>query len=407
VNLHRWLRGVARRWSAVAVGGIVVAFLGQAAVADPNDALNLALSDTLSYDGNVFRVPDSAGPQSDRINATTVGLKFDKPYAQQRFQFDINRTRTLYNTLSYLDSTALNYRGAWLWAVTPHLTGTLSADRSQAQIPFAQIGGTQLNLRTTTDRNLNIDAWVSGGWHLLAGFGHTESTTQQTVLSQPSYLNHQIQAGFRYDALSGNSVTFTQQSTPAEVVNQLLVPVNLIDTNYADTESDLSARWQPSGNSTVTARLSHKERRNVHFAQRDFSGMAGELRYLWTPTGKLQFNLAASQDVLPYAAYGNIIQNSTYQLSHTLALGSVWQLDTKLAAHLNITRTLSDYLGPVFAITGPARHDDYRTLQLGVDWTLRRYLSLNATLERDQRSTNIEGFEFNDNLATIGATLTF
>lgn len=404
---------VRRGFVLATVCALAAAFLAQPAVADQYDTLNVSAGSSLTYDANVFRTPDSTGPlpgfstKSDYSNVNHVGLRIDKPYAQQRFQFDVTKTITRYKTFSFLNSDALNYRGAWLWALTPHLTGTLSADRTQAQIPFTEIGGAQRNVRTTNNRNFNLDGWVSGGWHLLAGVGQTESTTEQTVLSLPSYRSHHVEAGLRYAAASGNSITFMQRSIPAELINQPLDPVNLIDTNYRDTESELKVNWKPSGKSSFDGSLTRKERRNEHFAQRDYSGTAGELRYVWTPTGKLQFNLAAGRNILPYVAFGNTIENSTYKVDQTLSLGSVWQVDAKIAVHLNFTRTLSDYRGPVFAITGPARNDDFRIARLGVDWALARYLSLSASLERDRRSSNVARFEFSDTLATVGASLTF
>ena len=408
------LQCIARRgFVPAAVYVLAAAFLAQSAVADQYDTLNLVMSDSLTYDANVFRTPDSIGPQpgfstkSDNINVSNVGLRINKPYAQQRFQFDATKSMTRYKTFSFLDSEALNYRGAWLWALTPHLTGTLSTDRAQSQIPFTQIGGTQSNVRTTNSRNFNLDGWVSGAWHLLAGVGQTESKTEQAILSLPSSRSNRVEAGLRYAAASGNSVTFTQRSITADVINQPLDPVNLIDTNYRDTESELKVNWKPSGHSTIDSSLTRKERRNEHFAQRDFSGYAGELRYGWTPTGKLQFNLVASRTILPYAAFGNTIQNSTYQVNQALSLGSVWQVHAKTAVRLNFVRTLSDYRGPVFAVTGPAQHDDFRSAQLGVDWAVTRYLSLSASLQRDRRSSNVARLEFTDTVATVSAALTF
>jgi exopolysaccharide biosynthesis operon protein EpsL len=383
------------------------------AYADQFDTVNLVLSDTLTYDANVFRTPDSVGPQpgfstkADHINLISAGIKIDKPYAQQRFQFDVTKTLTRYNNFSYLDADALNYRGAWLWALTPRITGTLSTDRAQAQLPFAVNGGTQRNVRTTNNRNFTIDGWVTGGWHLLAGVGQSESSTEQAVLSTPSYRSHRIEGGLRYVATSGNSLTFTQRSIPAELINQPLDPVNFIDTNYRDTESELKGSWKPSGHSSFDGSLTRKARYNDHFSQRDFSGTAGELRYTWTPTGKLTFNLAATRNILPYAAFGNTLENSSYRVDQTLSLGSEWKVDAKITVRLNLNRTISDYGGPVFAVTGPARSDDFRVARLAAEWAPARFVTLTASVERDRRTSNVSSFEYSDTIATIAASLTF
>ena len=53
-----------------------------------------------TWDSNIFRLNDSAGPKSDRVNATYVGLRVDKPYAQQRVQLDVTETANHYKTFS-------------------------------------------------------------------------------------------------------------------------------------------------------------------------------------------------------------------------------------------------------------------------------------------------------------------
>jgi exopolysaccharide biosynthesis operon protein EpsL len=398
---------------SAAIFALAAVSIVRPAAADQADTINFTLNDTMRYDANVFRTPDYVGPQpgrttkGDHINVMTAGFKVDKPYAQQRLQLDATKSITRYNTFSTLNSDALNYRGAWLWTLTPHLTGVLSIDRAQAQIPFTDISGTQRNVRTTENRNLTIDGWVSGGWHLLGGLGHAESSTEQTVLSTPSYQADRFEGGVRYVAASGNTISFTQRSIKSETINLQLDPVNLIETNYRDTESELKGTWKPSGNSSFSGTLTQKKRSNDHFSQRDFSGTAGELGYAWTPTGKLTFNLAARRTILPYAAYGNTVQNSTYQVNDTLSLGSVWQIDAKFTAHINLTRMHSDFLGPVFAVTAPARSDDYRSALIGLSWAPIRLLTLNASLQRDSRDSNNASFQYTDTIGMVSASVTF
>jgi exopolysaccharide biosynthesis operon protein EpsL len=384
-----------------------VLFCPRPAIADQFDTVNFVLGDTLTHDANVFRTPDGASAQSDRINQISAGVKIDKPYAQQRFQADVTKILTRYDNFSSLNVDALNYRGAWLWALTPRVTGALGADRSQAQIPFAQIGGTQRNVRTTNNRNFNVDGLLGGGWHLLAGLGRSESTTEQTLLSLPSYRSHRVEAGLRYTAASGNMISFIQRSSPTVLVNQPLDAVNLIDTDYTDAESELRASWRLSGNSAFDGTLTRKRRSNDHFAQRDFTGMAGEIRYLWTPAGKLQFSLTAGRAVAPYAAFGNTIENSTYRIDQSLSFGAEWNAAAKVALRLNLGRTRSDFAGPVFVVTGPARSDDFQTARISADWTPVRNLSLSAGIERDRRASNVTRFEFSDTLTTLSAALNF
>jgi len=85
----------------------------------------------------------------------------------------------------------------------------------------------------------------------------------------------------------------------------------------------------------------------------------------------------------------------------------VLQSDAKVSLSANLTRKLSNYGGPVFAVTGPPRQDEFRSLQVGLNWTPLRALTLSASFEHDRRDSSVLGFQFTDNVATFNASATF
>jgi len=399
---------IARRGLVPAiVSAVAAAFLAQSAVADEGDTLNVTVGVTRTYSDNVFSVPDTSPKQSDFSSVYSVGVRLDKPYSLQRFQLNATESRTRYDDLPNLDSDSRNYRAAWLWALTPHLTGVLSEDRVESQIPFSLIGGTQLNQSTSKSRNFNLDGWVGGAWHVIAGYGTTDSTTTQAILSTPAFKSHRVEGGVRYVARSGNSITFLQRWIPTDNTNVSLDPVNLIDTGYTDYESDLSVGWTLTGKSSFIGGVTYKVRDNMHFSQRNFSGTSGRLNYIWLPTGKLSINVNATRTMLPYAAFGNTLENSTYVVNQTLTLGAGWSISGKTSANLSFSRTHSDFRGPVFAVTSPARVDDLNVAQVGISWAADRWISLSASVVHTDRSSNIGTFQFNGSVAQIGAALRF
>ena len=177
------------------------------AVADEFDTFNILAGSSLRYESNVFRATDNASPRSDTLNFSYVGLSFDKPYSQQRFVVKGTNTYTKYADNNNLDNNALTYSATWLWAVTPHLTGTLSTDRLQTQVPFALAGGNQRNIVTTRSQNFTFDATVSGAWHLIGGFGETDAMTEQPILTVPSQHYQRSEGGIRYVSRAGNTIT--------------------------------------------------------------------------------------------------------------------------------------------------------------------------------------------------------
>jgi len=372
--------------------------------------LALVLGGSVAWDANVFRLPGSVNPllavgkpnKDDRISTTYVGLRIDKSLAQQRFQLDVTKTTTRYNSFTFLDFDALDYRGAWLWRLTPRVSGTLSTDHRQALVPFVDFRGFQRNISNTDRRSFSLDGWLAGGWHVLLGVFDSETKYTQAFLAQTSSRSTGADAGLRYVAASGSSVTATRRSSKGTTLNQPLDPVNLIDDGFSLQESELQSTWLASGKSTLTGRLAWIERRHEHFAQRDFSGLAGNLDYSWTPTAKLRFAVSARRELGPWWE-----ALSSYTVSDTLSFAPTWQATTKTALRMRLDCTQRDHYGPIIANPGPLRGDTACSAGLGADWTPLRYVTFSANLQRDRRSSNYDAFGFDDTIAVVSASLMF
>ena len=403
-----------RGFSAAVACALLAGFLAQPAAAQQGEPLPLKLAvilgGSVTWDANVFRLPGSVSPltavgtpnKDDRISTTYVGLRIDKSFAQQRFQLDVTETTYRYNNFTFLDFDALDYRGAWLWRLTPRLSGTLSTDHRQALAPFADFRGFQRNIADTDRRTFSLDGWLAGGWHLLLGLFDSETKYSQVFLPQTSSRSNGAEAGLRYIAASGSSVTATRRLSKGTTLNQPLDPVNLIDDGFRLQESELQSTWLVSAKSTLNGRLAWIERRHDHFGQRDFSGMAGNFDYTWTPTAKLRLAVSARREI---SAWWDLI--ASYSVSDTLSFTPTWQASTKTALRMRLDCTQRDFRGPVIANPGPLRGDTACSAGLGAEWTPLRYVTFSANLQRERRSSNYDAFEFDDTIAVVSASLMF
>lgn len=365
---------------------------------------------TVTWDDNVFRLPDSADAQavlgkstkSDRYATASVGVHVDKPYSQQRFRLNAAETAYRYDTFSFLNSNVFQYDGAWDWHVTPRVGGTLSANRSESLVNYGDYRVPIRNIVTIRNERFSVDGLLFGGWHVLAGVSRDESKNSVIFIQQASYRSNGADVGLRYVAESGNSVTFTTRSSNADYIDQPLDPANLIDDGYRREENELVVEWMLSGKSRLSGRLTRIDYRTNHFAQRDFSGTGGLLGYQWMPTSKLSFNVSAGRNLTVY-----VDNFSSYVVSDTATFAPVWQVSARTALRASVSRTTSDYRGAVVTLSGPARRDVLDSFQLAADWTPRRTVTLSASLQRDHRSSNDSDFEFNDTSARLSATLSF
>ena len=390
---------------------IILSGLAPPAVAQDRP-LKLSVDTTVVRDANVFRLPESiTDPQlalglsgrSDRFSTTRVGLQFDKSYAQQRVTFEAGESATRYDKFVFLNRNAFDYRGAWQWHATPRISGTLTVDRSETLVGFNDTRVLARNVRVIRNQGLTVDGWLSGGWHLLADVSETEIKSTTAFAAQPDFTQINGALGLKYLAGSGNFLSFTQRARQGSNTGQTVDLVNFVDSGFTVRETELAAEWKVSGKSSLTGRLTRISRHHEHVPQRDFSGYAGDLGYLWTPMAKLTVNVSANRNLIPFAPD----TRTSYKVDDTLSVSPVWTVGSHTTLSLAAFRRTSDFLGPVISGGGPLRRDTLRSVQLAASWAPHPKVTLRASVQRDRRRSNDSAFDFDDALTNLTMSLVF
>jgi exopolysaccharide biosynthesis operon protein EpsL len=400
--------------AAAAVAWLIFLFglTPRAHAQDLDHPLRLKLSTTAVWDANVFRVaPGVADPQlvrgitgkADRYLTATFGLRLDKRYAQQQFIVDLGGTATRYDKFTTLDRDAFNNRAQWNWFLTPRISGTLSAEHVDSVVGFEDITLGRSLIKTTTDtQRFTVDGWLFGGWHLLAGFSRSEYVNSQAFAAIPGTRQTNREVGVRYVAASGSSMTVVQRATDGVYPGQNNNLGSLIDNRFTVRETELNAAWIASMRSTLNGRLTWLERRYQGPTGLDFSGLAGEVRYSWTPTGRLTVDASAFRTLMPFFQPG-----SSYRVDEIISIAPTWRVTDKVTLGLRVNRMVSDYLGPVAPIAGPLRSDTTRIAALTASWQAHRKLTLGASVLLDRRQSNFAIFDYETTVASLTASLNF
>lgn len=381
------------------------------AVADPEDPLNFSVGAGVRFEDNLFRLPDNpnnrpAGfsnrSRSDQIYSTNVGIKIDKPYAQQRFQLNMMATDHDYKRYDYLDYTTFDYRAAWLWHLTPDISGTLSAEQVQISNNFADFRNiNQRSIQTNEIRTFSIDGHVAGGWHLIGALTDLKSRNTQQFSALRDFTQTGVEAGVKYVAISENWVSLVQKESKGDYNGRPLDPVSLLDNSFDQHETEARANWRLSGKSVLDGRLGYVNREHDHFSDRDYSGEIGQLTYRWEATGKLQVNTSITRNI-----YSFQLQNSSYYVADTISIAPTWRVTSHTTVRARYDYGQRDYRGAI--VPGVrVRDDDYQTFLVAVDWQPRRTILVNGTLLHEKRSSNINSFDYDANSFYINAQLLF
>lgn len=394
---------------ALAIPGIVMA-------AQPEDALNFSVGAATRYEDNLFRIDDDTDPrtvagksrESDLINTYNIGIKIDKLYAQQRFQLDLMAIKNDYQTYDYLDFTAKNYRAAWLWHLTPNLSGTLLFDRQQFQNNFAEFRNennnviNQQSIQTNEVHSFNADWLVGGGLHLLGGISEVRSRNDSNFTPVGDYVQTGGEFGVKYVARSENFISLVQRNSNGTYENREVSVISQFDSGFKQRETEAQINYRVSGKSYIDARLGYVDREHDNFSSRDYDGMIGQLAYIWAPTGKLQISTSLSRSMSSYQQSFN-----SYFVSDTFAIAPTWALTAKTKIRGKYSYSERDYRGALpgglaGVPEGELREDKVQALALSAEWQATRTILVTGTLQHEVRNSNFDSFGLDYDANSVG-----
>jgi exopolysaccharide biosynthesis operon protein EpsL len=380
-----------------------------ATLAQDTDGLDLSASYTLRHDDNLFRLPDGVRPQAvlgrpsagETMDISSLGLRYAKTHSLQRIELDVSLVDYRYRTHQRLDLLATNYDLAWRWALTPRLRGSLRAEQDESVNSFDDASVlTSGNQRTQRHEAFDAVYEIDGAWRLVAGVLRTRNQNEQPLLGEESYVLRSAEAGLRYDASSGSSVTWRLRKGSGSTLAGLGPPVLLRDTEFDQDEQVLDVRWLASAKTTVELNLVHLPRRHDRLALRDYDGTNAALSLRWSATAKTLWTLQWSSDVSSYQSL-----NASHVRTDKLQLGHVWQIAARTTLQASLGETRRRFLGPPPGRTPDPTREATQEASLGLRWAVSRNLSLNTSLQHTQRRGNRPGLAFSSTQALVGLSL--
>jgi exopolysaccharide biosynthesis operon protein EpsL len=366
----------------------------------PARPLTLRLGSSLAWDSNIFRSPQA---RSETVSSGYAGVRVDQPYAQQRFRLDLTGTAYRYANFGHLDFNALNYLGAWDWQVTPRVGGALTASRTQSLVDYSEFRNPgQRNVRTTENYAATADARLFGGWHVTGGLTQERNRYSVPFPQEGSYRASGGEAGLKWVARSTNRLAFNLRSLEGRYLDRPLDPALLLDDGFRRREAEGLVSWRMTGKSSLEGRLAHIDYRSNHFAERDFSGIAARLRYLWEAMAKLSYDLQFQRDISPWADV-----SASHRLEHRLAAAAIWQATAHVMLRLEARRGQSEFRDPLPGFAASGRRDTESALHFQAEWRALRNVTLNAGAQRYRQSSSDPAGNFSGRQLSAGAALSF
>ncbi|AEG92163.1 XrtB/PEP-CTERM-associated polysaccharide biosynthesis outer membrane protein EpsL [Ramlibacter tataouinensis] len=358
------------------------------------DTLQFRALAGLQHDSNVLRTRDG---ESDQVGVLGAGIRFDKQISLQRITIDAEANAYRHRDFSELNYETLNYNAAWNFSLTPRLRGTVSADRRQFRdVVDALGGGSAVDLRTERTEQVQGLYEIGGGWRAVGGLLQTRSRSDEPRAFESSPTVRSARVGGGYEFGSGASVYVRYRYGTGEYDNVV------VGQDFKETEPDIVVRWPVTAKTTVDARVGYLRREHDDGGGfRDFSGGVFNANAYWDITAKTRLTGGFAREIGSYEFIGggNVRTNRLY-------VGPMWMPTELVTVSLRYEREERDWnVGP--ASPDAARSDTTHYSSAMVEWTPRRFLTLQASLRAERRNSSIAFFDYDATIVGVGAKLTF
>lgn len=363
--------------------------------ADELDTIQFNASMNKTYDDNIFR--QSRNEISDVITVSTLGIKVDKTYSLQRFTLDASYANFKYNKTDFLDYDAKNYNAAWLWSLTPNLTGRLTSEQSQMLNDFRDFANPIQNIRTSKIQRFRAEYSPHQVWTVISGVTYTDVTNSQQFNAQANFNAFTFDYGAKYRFSSGSSLAFLGHKRRGEYQDRPVTAT--FDSGYDESEYEIDAVLKATGKSSLSAKLGYIQREYDNLTLRDYQSFIGYVNYDLYLTGKMLANFNLSRTVYPFEQ-----SNSTYSSTDLLKSELIYNISDKVQATVNARISDRDFDGRgQFGTIG--RTDKEKGFGGSLRWSPIKNVSLSLNSSKSYRNSTLSQFDFDDTLTSINLDL--
>jgi exopolysaccharide biosynthesis operon protein EpsL len=380
-----------------------------------SDRVEVFAAENITYDSNVFRLSKSLNAEDalgtdhkdDWLSTTQLGFTADVPYSLQRFQLAYAWLHNRYQRFDQLDYNGHAGRAAWLWSITPELTGNLVYTDTETLANFANLGpicGLCVNtkdLLRTKQGFVNAVWFPVSRWRLTAGGASVEQTHSDPVqrINDIETVTGVVGASYvtPQDDRLGVEGRFERGKSPHDDLLNLNGTVN----GYHQDSVGVVGHWVATGHSTLDGRVDYVRRDYDQPTTADFRGPTARLAYTWTPTGKVAVVSSIYHDIGPIVD----VQSANFVLVTGASVKPTWNVTDKVDVSGDAEYNKWDYRGN--QITGLNYTHWTRTFGANVAWHATQKILLTAAYTYEMRTSTLPLADYRDNLFTVSARIGF
>lgn len=338
------------------------------------------------HESNVLQLADGVEPapgfeRADNVTATSLLGGFDQRISRQRVYGSLSLRAYRYASNAALDNLAYSANAGIDWATVGRVSGSLrvNGDRSLSLYDeqLGVLAGKNLVTRKAVNGSVSVGVVTQYSLELTGGRRDVGYSLDNPVVRSREFKQDNGSLGLRWRPSGMGSVTLSL-STTRGVYPKFSTTASGEDLadRFKRTSVDLAVSMQPTGASSIDARISNGRTRFDLNQERDFAGTTGIVSWSWQATGKLKTNLFVTRETgqdsyavlqfnfLPATLdYGRVINAVGMKVDHDLSA------KVALTASYGVYRRslVATTIGPI-AQTPRAGRDSTANLTLGARW---------------------------------------
>lgn len=368
------------------------------------------VSATTMYDDNIFRFASATQAQAafgttamgDTMTSLNAGVNIGVRLSRQQLNLGLGLTDNKFDRFKLLDYTGNNASAAWLWQFGNHVNGVLSYTESESAPGFAEIRSTLKNLRTTTRWLGSINWQFHPSWLTFVSYEQNQYDNSSIDSKGFNTDNDAIELGVQYESAALSKIRLSLRDTTSNYPDRTGLQLQLFGDSNSQREIISTFGWSPTKLAKVNATVSFVELDYPSHSNRNFTGLSQKwmLDYLLTTHTDVVFSVfkevSAVQDVL-----------STFIESTGFSIQPTWQATSKISVGGSALYQDRAYLGSsgVFAGTTAERRDQFRNLNMFLNYQMTRKLLLQTNYSVENRTSNVNVYNIKDN--TLSASLRY
>ncbi|HMK59666.1 MAG TPA: outer membrane beta-barrel protein [Dissulfurispiraceae bacterium] len=374
------------------------------------DTIKPFASLTGMYDSNIFRVKDKdqlraiTGDDSrmgDFIAILSVGTDVHYLISQQELNLTLKKDFMRYEHYSSQNSSADLASGNILLSLVDRLKINLLGSyvkRPELREDYQNIG---LNKTTDVSGGMIISYEMPAGFELAGSYQKEKVSYSLPVYSGNEYSVDRYAGTLTYKVSTTMKVYSTIQREYTRYKEDMLLGAESINNNSTSDSIRFGVSKTFTPKTTISAYIGYLERKHREASQRDFDGIIGNAEVAYGITAKLVLLINAER-----LLYEEIDPFRTYSVTNSIGGGLTYDITEKTKANIS-----DKYYWKSFKnmpnIDVSKRTDRINELSTGIKWQPTRPVTVDVGYQYVIRKSDIDSFNYNDNIGKASVAYHF